>query len=87
MTDPCDALAEQSSFIGYLMGLAALGRVVQAMAVEGRPGPQPPGEPDDLVDVLVGIAGLGEAIRQMAEHAAVQDNPTVPPPADTRWLR
>ena len=37
LTDPREALADQSNFIGYLMGLASLGHVVHALADGDRP--------------------------------------------------
>ena len=57
LIDPREALADQSNFIGYLLGLAGLGQVVHALAAEGdvpadpvrrcrrlRPPPPRPGE-------------------------------------------
>ncbi len=66
LTDPVAALAEQSNFIGYLVG-------------SGRPGPpgaharrtairrsEPASEADDFVHLLLGLAGLGDAIERLA---------------------
>ena len=36
LTNPTPALAEQSSFIGYLLGLASLANAVHAFAEIGR---------------------------------------------------
>lgn len=90
LTDPREALAEQSAFIGYLMGLAGLGRVVHALAEsEGRA--EPCRDADEFVHVLVGIASLGNAVEQLAESSPSQQETTRTTPAadatDTRWLR
>ena len=45
LTDPRDALAEQSSFISYLVGLAGLARVVHALAADGDRRVDPPAMP------------------------------------------
>jgi len=98
LTDPRDALAEQSNFIGYLVGLAGLARVVHALAGDGQSSEvsrsDVPRDSDDFVHVLLGLASLGEAIERLADSAKapqVQPNPPVesPPPASTtmRWLR
>jgi hypothetical protein len=90
LTDPREALADQSNFIGYLVGLAGLARAVQTLA-DGDRRSGPPGESDDFVHVLLGLASLGEAIEGLANSATVQPNPPVeaPPTAatTTRWLR
>jgi hypothetical protein len=88
LTDPRDALAEQSNFIGYLMGLASLGEVVRGLAVAGDHRAEPQGDADDFVHVLLGIASLGRAIERLAEVVPAQRNPEVAAASmDTRWLR
>ncbi|MGV9798298.1 hypothetical protein ACWDTP_09580 [Mycobacterium sp. NPDC003449] len=75
LTDPCPALAEQSSFVGYLLGLSALGRMVSALA-EPHPG-GPRGEPADLVYLLLGVVRVGREIDRLGTTAAE------PPPTST----
>jgi hypothetical protein len=94
LTDPHEALADQSNFIGYLVGLAGVARVVHALAADGDRRSDPPGDANDFVHVLLGLASLGEAIERLANSAkghTAQPNPTVetPPPAapTVRWLR
>ena len=67
LTDPVAALADECSFIGYLTGLAGLGRLVHTMA---EPDPQTTGAADDFVHLLLGIASLGSAIETLAVNAA-----------------
>ncbi|TPG34578.1 hypothetical protein [Mycolicibacterium hodleri] len=90
LTDPSQALAEQSSFVGYLVGLAGLAKVVQALAENGEQG-QTRCAADDLVFALLGLAGLGEAIERLAEPAPAQHfgEAATPPAASmsSRWLR
>jgi hypothetical protein len=90
LTDPREALADQSDFIGYLVGFAGLSRVVQTLAAadDGRRGD--PRDADDFVHVLLGLASIGATIERFANPAVVQRNPTEtsPPGASTtRWLR
>jgi hypothetical protein len=90
LTDPRDALAEQSSFVSYLVGLTGLARVVHALAEDGTRRIDPPREPDDFVHLLLAFASLGEAIDRLAEPVAAQDNPSAeatPPSTSIRWLR
>jgi hypothetical protein len=90
LIDPRDALAEQSNFIGYLMGLASLGRVVQALA-DGDRRADSSHDGDDFVHVLLGIASLGESIERLAESAPAQRlwaaAAASPDSTNTRWLR
>ncbi|MGJ6126092.1 hypothetical protein QN239_26295 [Mycolicibacterium sp. Y3] len=86
ITDPQPALAEQSSFIGYLVGLAGLGQLVRSLAAPGCTGPYPD---DDFVHLLLGLASIGTAIEGLAGS-----EPDVPPvsgatslPSAGRWLR
>lgn len=91
LTDPREALADESPFIDYLVGLAGLARVVHTLAADGdRPSPLP-GEPDDFAYILLGLASVGAAIERFAYPSAAQSNPHVttkpPTPSTTRWLR
>jgi hypothetical protein len=90
LTDPREALADQSDFIGYLVGLAGLARVVHTLADDDRR-PEGPGDSDDFIHALLGLASLGAAIEQFANSAMTQQNPiaeTLSPTAPTtRWLR
>ena len=90
LTDPRDALAEQSNFIGYLMGLASLGQVVHALA-DGEHRADTSRDADDFVHVLLGVASLGAAVDRLAESSPAQRHWAVTAPASdsttTRWLR
>jgi hypothetical protein len=87
LTDPREALADQSNFVGYLLGLASLARVVHELA-DGDRRADPPAEADDFVHVLLGVARLGEAVERLADTApGRQKAPASPTPADVRWLR
>ena len=66
LTDPREALADQSNFIGYLVGLAGLARVVHTLAADGDRRPRLARESDDFVHVLLGFASLGKAIERLA---------------------
>ena len=92
LTDPREALADQSDFIGYLVGLAGLSGLVHTLASDSRPNEaRTRRESDDFVDVLVGLASLGAAIERLANSTTRQHNPVpvaLPPAAPpTRWLR
>jgi hypothetical protein len=91
LADPRPALAEQSNFIGYLVGLASVARVVHALAADGNGQADPPREADDFVYLLMGFAGLGRKIERLAESARAQPSATARaatrPPSDIRWLR
>ncbi|OBJ16044.1 hypothetical protein A5621_09390 [Mycobacterium colombiense] len=87
LTDPREALADQSNFIGYLVGLAGVARMVHTLADDDRRSDTCRG-PDDFVHVLLGLASLGAAIERIANSATVRQNPTVPAALPTtRWLR
>jgi hypothetical protein len=95
LTDPREALADRSEFIGYLVGIAGLAQLVHTLAADGefseagRAGG--PRDSDDFVHVLLGVASIGAAIEVLANSALVQPNSPVearPPAAPTtRWLR
>ena len=89
LTDPRDALAEQSNFIGYLMGLASLGQVVHALA-DGEHRADTSRDADDFVHVLLGVASLGAAVDRLAESSPAQRHWAATAPSDStnvRWLR
>jgi hypothetical protein len=95
LTDPREALADQSDFIGYLVGLAGLAQVVHTLAADGdRRAGGPPRDPDDFVHVLLGFASIGAAVERFANSAKApkaQQNPTAEAPPSAaptpRWLR
>jgi hypothetical protein len=88
LTNPCDALAEQSSFVGYLLGLTGIATAIRQLAGDDAGFLDPPSDADDFVLVLLGIASLGEQIERLGETAAGQPDPTTEPTATTfRWLR
>jgi hypothetical protein len=89
LTDPREALADQSSFVGYLLGLAGMARAVHELAADGTRCVAPPSDADDFVDVLLGIASLGEKIERLGESVAAQLNPGAGAAVSTtrRWLR
>jgi hypothetical protein len=91
LTDPRDALAEQSNFVSYLVGLAGLGRLVHALATDGDRRADPKPGADDFVHLLLGLASLGGAIERLAESAPAQQYPAAATPprpsSNVRWLR
>jgi hypothetical protein len=90
LTDPRDALAEQSNFISYLVGLASLARAVHALASDGN-GTGSPAQADDLVHLLLGVASVGDAIERLAESAMAPADSAAAAPSSAsttaRWLR
>jgi hypothetical protein len=91
LTDPREALAEQSSFIDYLVGIAGLARMVHTLAADVSPRSGPSIDSDDFVHLLLGVASLGESIEELAEPALTQRHPPSerdsPDLATGRWLR
>jgi hypothetical protein len=90
LIDPRPALAEQSSFIGYLLGLAGLASAVRALAADGHSQADNPREADDFGYLLLGVASVGDAINRLAESARAEHSETpgaTPPPSTNRWLR
>jgi len=90
LTDPREALADQSDFISYLVGLAELGQVVHTLAAGGEDQGEHLRNPDDFVHVLLGLASIGAMIERFANSAVVQQVPSETPPpkaSTTRWLR
>ncbi|WP_333892770.1 hypothetical protein [Mycolicibacterium gadium] len=90
LTDPREALADQSNFIGYLVGLAGIAQVVNALA-DGHLGSAQCRDPDDFVYALLGLASVGAGIERLAYRSAPQPNPvaetSTPATPTTRWLR
>jgi hypothetical protein len=91
LNDPRPALAEQSSFIGYLLGLAGLASAVRVLAADGQSGAGAPRHADDFGYLLMGVASVGDAINRLAESARVEQCETpdaaAPPSTNRRWLR
>jgi len=91
LTDPRESLADQSSFIDYLVGLAGLARMVHTLAADAEQHSEPPRDSDAFVHVLLGIASLGDTIERLVEPALLQRNSTQEPAAlafaTARWLR
>jgi hypothetical protein len=91
LTDPREALADQSNFIGYLVGLAGLARVVHTLAADGDRRSDLHRDPDDFVHVLLGLASLGDAIERLAKSTAAnpnaEDDLLRPASTTVRWLR
>ena len=91
LTDPREALADQSNFVGYLVGLAGLARVVHALAADGDRRADAPRDADDFVHVLLGLASLGAAIERLANptvrHSRIRPPRRRRPRSTTRWLR
>ncbi len=86
LSDPRAALDRQSSFLGYLLGLAAVSRAVHALACDGTAS-APPRPTDDFVHALLGLASLGTAVERLAESAPAQSVPVGPTIDVSRWLR
>jgi hypothetical protein len=90
LTDPREALADESSFIDYLMGLAGLARVVHTLAADGEGRSEPRRGSDDFVHVLLGVASLGATIERLTNSATAQENLTaeaLAPGSARQWLR
>lgn len=90
LTDPREALADQSNFISYLVGVAGLARVVHTLA-DGDRRSEPPSDSDGFVHLLLGLASLGGAIERLANPAPPQQDLPIQTPASAsttvRWLR
>lgn len=83
LTDPRPALAEQSSLISYLMGIAAMAGMIDMLATDAARVSARPA--DDFVHVLLGVASLGKSIEHLVDPLAVACDPV--PPEPRRWLR
>lgn len=87
LTDPREALADKADFMGYLLGLAGLARVVHTLAADGDRRAGRPRDPDDFVHALLGLASIGAAIERLATTAAAQPDPLPVAMTTVRWLR
>lgn len=87
LTDPRDALADQSDFIGYLVGLAGLADVVHTLAGDGARAAADPRAPDDFVHLLLGVASVGAGIARLTDCAVAQSFPVAGVASTARWLR
>ncbi|ATA29792.1 hypothetical protein MLM_3962 [Mycobacterium lepraemurium] len=87
LTDPRDALADRSDFIGYLVGLAALADVVHTLAGDGAHAAADPRAPDDSVHLLLGVASVGAGIAWLADYAVAQSFLAAGMASTARWLR
>jgi hypothetical protein len=87
LTDPREALADRSDFIGYLIGLAALADMVRALVADGRSDARTACDCDDFVYVLLGLASTGAAVERMANCITTSQAPTVQGADATRFLR
>ncbi|KUI33855.1 hypothetical protein [Mycobacterium sp. GA-2829] len=86
LTDPCDALADESTFIGYLTGLAGVARLVRRLAEAPRR--ENPDHTDDFVDLLLGLASVGRRVEYLAAPpAAAPDTARADTILAGRWLR
>ena len=87
LTDPREALADQSSFIDYLVGLAGLARVVATLAADGDRRSGSARDAGDFEYALLGLVGLGKAIERLANQTGAHRDPTPSAPTTGRWLR
>ncbi|MBB5164466.1 hypothetical protein [Mycobacterium sp. AZCC_0083] len=89
LTNPREALADQSNFIGYLLGLSGMARAVRELAADDNRRTDAPRDADDFLHALLGIASLGELIERLGESTPAQQNPIAEAPVSTmtRWLR
>ena len=81
LTDPREALAEQSNFIGYLMGLASLAGVVHVLAADGDARADNPRDADDFVHVLLGRREPWSGDRAAGRIRSGATHPSATPPA------
>lgn len=89
LTDPLGAFADESSFVGYLVGLAGLARAVHALAAPIDRRTELPRDTDEFIHLLLGVASLGEAVERLAEPASARPSGAgaAPLPDPRRWLR
>ncbi|MBB2772238.1 MULTISPECIES: hypothetical protein [Mycolicibacterium] len=86
LTDPREALADQSSFIGYLLGLTGVAHLVRALADDPRH--HETGVPaDDFVHLLLGFASIGRTIEHLGAPSVPPVVPTPSGVTQIRWLR
>jgi hypothetical protein len=86
LTDPREALADQSSFISCLVGLCGVARLVRGLVDEPRTD-RNAGPADEFVYTLMGLASLGNAIEHLAAPAAARADPVPGVTTQMRWLR
>ena len=87
LSNPRAALAEQSSFIDYLLALSSAAAAVRALADDSSPH-SAPGEADDFTHVLLGIASIGAAIERLGRSDyTTTDSPARASSPPRRWLR
>ncbi len=87
LTDPREALADQSSFIDYLVGLAGVARTVRALAADGDRRSGADRGAGDFEYVLLGLASLGRGVERLADLTGAQGDSAPPAPTIGRWLR
>ncbi len=89
LLDPREALAEQSTFIEYLLGVAGVAQLVHELAADGVPSAECSCAADDFVHVLLGLAALGEAVEALADATGEHRRTEARLPASSyeRWLR
>jgi hypothetical protein len=87
LTDPRESLADQSSFISYLLGLSGLARVVHALAANNVHAAGRHSQGDDFVHLLLGLVSLGEAVERLTAAPAQVADSSAAPTELTRWLR
>lgn len=83
LSDPRLSLADDSSLIGYLMGVAAITQAVDQLAQESTR--ESAGTADDFVYLLLGVASLGRSVEHLVGPAAVAEQRPATTPR--RWLR
>lgn len=86
LTDPRAALAEQSGFIGALVGLAGAAHLVRSLAAD-HIRREPPCAADDFVHALMGLASLGRTIEHLAATVPAPAHPAPAASNPVRWLR
>lgn len=89
LADPREALADQSRFIDYLVGLAGIAGIVRELAADGDHRAGAPRDADDFVFALLGLASIGSAIERLTYPPTAQNDP-IEKAADApmaRWLR
>lgn len=87
LSDPRPALAEHSSLVSYLMGVAATTHAIEALARDPNSAATiASAATDDFVHLLLGVASLGRAIEHLVDPSplCVADPATSAP---QRWLR
>ena len=85
LTDPRKALAEQSSFLDYLLGLRSLAGTVRVLADDPQRIDAAP--IDDFVHVLLGVVSVGNAVDRLAQPTPAQPPAAEPDSFQRRWLR